>query len=231
MADDAPLVLELANVSKSFGALQILNDVSLRVAAGKSAAVIGPSGSGKSTLLHIAGLMDRPTQGTVKLNGQETGSLSEPERARHRLDTIGFLFQFHYLLPDFDVMENVLIPARLAGDDLVAARGRAAELLERLGLAERRSHRPYQLSGGEQQRAGLARAILRKPRLLLCDEPTGNLDQKTADDVSSVIWGELEREGVATLIVTHNARLAGRADGVHHLEKGIFVRKEREAEV
>ncbi len=227
MADGVP-VLDLQNVTKAFGALQILNGVNLSLAPGKSAAVIGPSGSGKSTLLHIAGLMDNLTGGSLRLNGRDVTALSEPERARQRLDTIGFLFQFHYLLPDFDVIENVLIPARLAGDDLTVARRRAEELLERLGLAERQGHRPYQLSGGEQQRAGLARAILRQPKLLLCDEPTGNLDPKTADDVADVIWGELRREGVAAIVVTHNDRLAARADAIHHLVKGNFVETRKE---
>ena len=219
----ADAVLELSRIEKSFGALQILKGVDLVLPAGGSAAVIGPSGSGKSTLLHIAGLMDRASSGAVRLGGQDTGALSEDARARHRLDSIGFLFQFHYLLPDFDVIENVLMPARLAGDDMAAAHRRAKELLARLGLAERENQRPYQLSGGEQQRAGLARAILRRPKLLLCDEPTGNLDQRTADEVSDIIWDELKREGVAALIVTHNQRLASRANAVHYLDKGSFV--------
>jgi len=131
----ADAVLELSRIEKSFGALQILKGVDLVLPAGGSAAVIGPSGSGKSTLLHIAGLMDRASSGAVRLGGQDTGALSEDARARHRLDSIGFLFQFHYLLPDFDVIENVLMPARLAGDDMAAAHRRAKELLARLGLA------------------------------------------------------------------------------------------------
>lgn len=224
-------VLELSGVGKRFGDLEILSGVSLSLAAGKSAAVLGPSGVGKSTLLHIAGLMEHPSSGVVKINGRDAGNLADADLARERLDTIGFLFQFHYLLPDFDVLENVLMPARIAGDDIDAADQRAEETLARLGLGERLHHRPYQLSGGEQQRAGLARAMMRKPRLLLCDEPTGNLDQQTADGVADVIWDEIHRQGVAALIVTHNERLASRADTIFHLSKGSFEETRREARV
>lgn len=224
-------ILELSGVGKSFGQLQILSGVNLTLSAGKSAAVLGPSGVGKSTLLHIAGLMERPSAGIVKINGREAGNLGDVDLARERLNTIGFLFQFHYLLPDFDVLENVLMPARIAGDDIPEAERRAEETLTRLGLGERLHHRPYQLSGGEQQRAGLARAMMRKPRLLLCDEPTGNLDQQTADGVADVIWNEIHRQGVAALIVTHNERLASRADAIFHLSKGAFEETRREARV
>jgi len=222
-------VLELRSVGKRFGALEILTDVNLALSAGRSAAVLGPSGAGKSTLLHLAGLMERATSGAVLLNSRDTSEFRDVDLARERLDTIGFLFQFHYLLPDFDVLENVMMPARIAGDDLVAARAKAVDTLNRLGLGERMTHKPYQLSGGEQQRAGLARALIRRPRLLLCDEPTGNLDQQTADSVADVIWSEIHREGVAALIVTHNERLAARANTIFQLTKGAFVESQREA--
>lgn len=224
-------VLEFRSVGKRFGDLEILTEVNLALTAGRSAAVIGPSGAGKSTLLHIAGLMERPTSGSVLINSRNTADLNDREHARERLDTIGFLFQFHYLLPDFDVLENILMPARIAGDDLTVARKRAEENLARLGLSERLHHRPYQLSGGEQQRAGLARALMRRPRLLLCDEPTGNLDQQTADSVSDVIWSEIQREGVAALIVTHNERLAARAHSIFQLSKGAFVEHSKEERI
>jgi lipoprotein-releasing system ATP-binding protein len=224
-------VLELRSVGKRFGDLEILSRVDLTLTAGRSAAVLGPSGAGKSTLLHIAGLMERPSTGSVLLNGRAANGLADVDLARERLDTIGFLFQFHYLLPDFDVIENVMMPARIAGDELAVARRRAEETLTRLGLGERLHHKPYQLSGGEQQRAGLARALMRKPRLLLCDEPTGNLDQQTADSVADLIWGEIHREGVAALIVTHNQRLAARANTIFQLSKGSFVESGREAGV
>jgi len=222
-------VLELRSVGKRFGELEILAGVNLALSAGRSAAVLGPSGAGKSTLLHLAGLMERPTSGTVLLNSRDTTEFRDADLARERLDTIGFLFQFHYLLPDFDVLENVMMPARIAGDDLAVAQAKAIDTLNRLGLGERIQHKPYQLSGGEQQRAGLARALIRRPRLLLCDEPTGNLDQQTADSVADVIWSEIHREGVAALIVTHNERLAARANTIFQLTKGAFVESQREA--
>lgn len=215
-------VLELRSLSKSFGSLEILRGIDFQLKEGESAAILGPSGAGKSTLLHIAGLMERPTAGSVVLGGKAVESLSEDDLARERLDTIGFLFQFHYLLPDFNVLENVLVPARLANDDLSKADREARELLSRLGLSERLTHKPHQLSGGEQQRVGLARALLRKPKLLLCDEPTGNLDQVTADVVSDMIFSEIRRDGMAAIVVTHNDALAKRAGSAYHLTQGRF---------
>jgi lipoprotein-releasing system ATP-binding protein len=216
-------VLELDHIAKSFGDLRILEDVNLRVGGGEVAAILGPSGAGKSTVLHIAGLMERPTGGSVRLLGNAADRLNDDERARQRLNTIGFLFQFHYLLPEFDVLENALIPARLAGDDVTAAETRAREILGRLGLSERLNHKPAQLSGGEQQRAALARAVMRRPKLLLCDEPTGNLDQHTADDVVKLIWSVVESEGLAAIVVTHNEALAQRATAAFRLKEGRFV--------
>jgi lipoprotein-releasing system ATP-binding protein len=210
-------VLELKNISKNFGSIEILKGVHLSVGSGEMIAILGPSGSGKSTLLHIAGLMERPTEGSVAISSQIIESQNEQQRAKMRLDEIGFLFQFHYLLSDFDVLENVLIPSRLAKDDLSASISYAKEILERLGLSHRLTHRPSQLSGGEQQRAALARALIRKPKILLCDEPTGNLDQKTARYVWDLIQSEIQLEKVATLIVTHNESLATEARKSYHL--------------
>ncbi len=214
--------LELKSISKSFGSLEILRGLDFSLAEGESAAILGPSGAGKSTLLHIAGMMEHPTTGSVVIGGRDMSKLSDAERANERLNHIGFLFQFHHLLPDFNVLENVLIPARLAGDDLNAATDEARRLLDRLGLSERLTHRPHQLSGGEQQRVGLARALIRKPKLLLCDEPTGNLDQTTALHVSDLIFTEVRRERVATIVVTHNDALAKLAGTAYHLEQGKF---------
>jgi lipoprotein-releasing system ATP-binding protein len=215
-------VLELRGIHKKFGDLRILRGVDLTLSAGESTAILGPSGAGKSTLLHIAGLMERPSEGELRVAGRDARRMSERELARERLDTIGFLFQFHHLLPDFNVLENVLMPARLAGDELALAERRAKEILERLGLSERLHHRPHELSGGEQQRTGLARALIRRPKLLLCDEPTGNLDSVTAHEVAELIWTEVKREGVAAIIVTHNERLASQAGSAQHLAEGRF---------
>jgi lipoprotein-releasing system ATP-binding protein len=215
-------VLRLDDVAKAFGALKILRGVSLQVDEGESVAILGESGAGKSTLLHICGLMEQATQGRVLLKGQDCSQLSPDGRARQRLDTVGFLFQFHYLLPDFSVLENVLLPARLAGDDLAAAERDARALLERVGLSSRLTHRPHELSGGEQQRAGLVRALIRKPRLLLCDEPTGNLDPSTASSVADIIWSEMALGRVATILVTHNETLARRADRAYYVSDGTL---------
>ncbi len=215
-------VLSLSDVAKSFGTLEILRNIALSVNEGESVAILGESGAGKSTLLHICGLMEQPTSGRVLLKGQDCVQLSSDDRARQRLDTVGFLFQFHYLLPDFSVLENVLMPARLAGDDLALAERDARALLERVGLSQRLTHRPHELSGGEQQRAGLVRALIRKPRLLLCDEPTGNLDPVTASAVADIIWAELALGRVATILVTHNETLARRADRAYYVSDGTL---------
>ncbi len=209
-------------MSKSFGDLDILRNISFDVCVGESVAIVGPSGSGKSTLLHLAGLMDHPTSGTLLLNNNEIPRLDEMDLARLRLESIGFLFQFHHLLPDFNVLENVLIPTRLAGDDLVSATKDARSLLSRLGLANRMNHKPYELSGGEQQRTALARSLIRRPKLLLCDEPTGNLDPDTAAGVGDVIWSEIEREGVGAIVVTHNDAISKKADRILNLVDGRF---------
>jgi lipoprotein-releasing system ATP-binding protein len=219
----AKTVLELRNITKRFGSLDILRGVNLLLNEGQTASIVGPSGAGKSTLLHIAGLMERPTSGEIFINQRSTVNFSDNDLAKERLNTIGFLFQFHHLLPDFNVLENVLIPSRLAGDDLGASTKQAKEILERLGLSARLDHKPYQLSGGEQQRTALARAVIRKPKILLCDEPTGNLDQHTAQEVFSLIWSEIKRDGVVAVVVTHNEALAQQADASYHLVEGKFV--------
>jgi lipoprotein-releasing system ATP-binding protein len=215
-------ILRLENVAKSFGDLKILRDVNFSINAGESVAILGESGAGKSTLLHICGLMEQTTSGNVTLKGMDCVVLGSDARARQRLDTIGFLFQFHYLLPDFNVLENVLMPARLAGDDLTRAEKDARIFLERVGLSQRLTHRPHELSGGEQQRAGLVRALIRRPQLLLCDEPTGNLDPATAAAVADLIWAESALGRVATILVTHNETLARRADRAYYVSDGTL---------
>lgn len=214
--------LELDGVSKSYRDVHVLNNLDFGVERGESVAILGPSGAGKSTLLHIAGLVDRPSKGSITIAGQDTKSLSEPELARLRLDTIGFVFQFHYLLADFDVLENVLIPCRFANDDLDHKRKEALDLLDKLGLSHRLKHRPQELSGGEQQRVAFARALIRQPALLLCDEPTGNLDPHTAQDMMALVWDEVKERKLTTIIVTHNEAVAKKTDVAYHLQNGRF---------
>lgn len=219
-------ILQLTDLSKSFGALRILEKINLVIGEGKSVAIVGPSGTGKSTLLHLAGLMEKPTHGTVSLNGYPTAAMSENERAMERLNTIGFLFQFHHLLADFTLLENVLLPARLAKDSIKEAQSRAKELLNRLNIIDRQNHYPHQLSGGEQQRAAFARAILRRPKLLLCDEPTGNLDEHTADEMIALMWDEIKAQNLAVVIVTHNNSLAEKTDVTYRLSEGYLWNKQ-----
>jgi lipoprotein-releasing system ATP-binding protein len=166
--------------------------------------------------------MDRPTSGRVLINGTSTEKLSEEELARLRLDTVGFVFQFHYLMADFDVLENVLIPCRLAKDDLNRKRKEAEQLLEKLGLSHRLTHRPQELSGGEQQRTAFARAMIRHPSILMCDEPTGNLDPHTADEMMAIVWNEIAERKLTTIIVTHNETVAKRTTVAYHLHDGRF---------
>jgi lipoprotein-releasing system ATP-binding protein len=206
-------MLEVSNISKEYttprGALSILSGVNLSFQRGESAAIMGPSGSGKSTLLYILGALEPPSSGSIKLDGRDPFQLKEKELAAFRNESIGFIFQDHCLLPQCSVLENVLVPT------LVGASGndypdRARKLLAQVGLGDRLDHRPAELSGGEKQRVALARALIRQPLLLLCDEPTGNLDQSSADVVASLLL-ELHREQRTILIVvTHSAELAGR---------------------
>lgn len=213
----APL-LQLAEVSKRYGSpaggmLTILEGISLEVAAGESVAIVGPSGSGKSTLLHLIGTLDRPTSGTVRLDGQDLGALDEPALAAVRNRKIGFVFQAHYLLPQCTVLENVLVPTLAARVPAAvpaaeAPAARAERLLARVGLAERLHHRPSQLSGGESQRVAVVRALINQPQLLLADEPTGSLDGASAEQLARLL-AELNREERVTLIVvTHSQQLA-----------------------
>ena len=207
-------MLVVENLSKDYrtprGALPILSGVSLRLNRGDAAAVMGPSGSGKSTLLYIVGALEPPTSGEVTLDGQNPFALGERELATFRNREVGFLFQDHCLLPQCSVLENVLTPTLVAsgrGDDYHA---RARALLEQVGLAERTHHRPSELSGGEKQRAALARALMMRPTLLLCDEPTGNLDQKSADNVASLLLELHRAQETVLVVVTHSPELAAR---------------------
>jgi len=188
--------------------VQVLDDLDLAIDPGERVAIVGESGIGKSTLLHILGTLDRPTGGKVVVNGVDVFAQDEESLAAFRNREIGFVFQFHQLLPDFTAVENVMLPALIARESSSSARARAMELLGRVGLAERAEHRPGEMSGGEQQRVAVARAVIRGPRLLLADEPTGNLDPETGERVTNVLL-DLNREvGSALVVVTHNDRLA-----------------------
>ncbi len=207
-------MLEVENISKEYetprGALPILSDVSLRLGRGDAVSIMGPSGSGKSTLLYIVGALETPTKGTVKLDGRDPFALRERELAAFRNKEVGFVFQDHCLLPQCTVLENVLIPtlpAKRNGED---AEARARELIEQVGLTPRAGHRPSELSGGEKQRAALARALVRRPLLLLCDEPTGNLDRDSAESVASLLLDLHRRQETILLVVTHSTELAAR---------------------
>ncbi|MDW8314167.1 MAG: ABC transporter ATP-binding protein [Rhodovarius sp.] len=222
-ATDPPL-LELRGVARRFrteaGILTVLEDASLTLRAGEIVALIAPSGTGKSTLLHLAGLLERPDAGEVLIEGRAAGTLPDDARTALRRSRIGFVYQFHHLLPEFTALENVLLPQLAAGTPRAAAAARARELLSRLGLAERLSHRPGKLSGGEQQRVAIARALANRPRLLLADEPTGNLDLATGSRVFEELLAESRAHGLGALIATHNPELAARMDRALTIREG-----------
>ncbi len=192
--------------------LEILKYVELAVWPGESVALVAPSGSGKSTLLHIAGLLEHPDKGEVFIDGVATSKLPDAERTRVRRNAIGFVYQFHHLLPEFTALENVMMPQMIRGLGRREARTRSAEILDYLGLKERQTHRPAELSGGEQQRVAIARAVANAPRILLADEPTGNLDVRTSDHVFKALMQLVHASGLAAVIATHNLDLAARMD-------------------
>ena len=192
--------------------VRVLSGIELRVGRGETVSIVGESGVGKSTLLHLLGGLDRPTSGSVSIGGVDLGSKNDRDLAGFRNQSIGFVFQFHHLMPDFTALENVMMPLLVAGQSAVQARDPAEAMLERVGLADRGRHRPGELSGGEQQRVALARAVVRRPDLVLADEPTGNLDPRTAEEVESLLL-DLNREvGMTFVVATHSARLA---DAMH----------------
>ncbi len=219
--------LELVDIVKTFeqgGArLEVLRGASLSVTAGEIVALVGPSGAGKSTLLHIAGLLERPSAGQVRLAGEGCGDLSDDRRTELRRGMIGFVSQFHHLLSEFSALENVVLPQMVAGIARREARVRAHELMTAVGLGEREKHRPGRLSGGEQQRVAIVRALANSPRLLIADEPTGNLDQHTAGEVFSMLLQPVRQSGVAALIATHNTDFAAKMDRVLALSDGVVV--------
>lgn len=219
--------LKLSNVHKHFGndirRVEVLHAISFGMAAGQTLAITGPSGSGKSTLLHLIGTLDQPSAGSIEINGQAPFSLPEPELAKFRNQVVGFVFQDHHLLPQYSVLENVLIPTLAFKNKNDTSEKRARELLERVGLGHRLDHRPAELSGGERQRVAIARALINRPSLLLCDEPTGNLDRSTAGTVASLLF-ELHHEAQNILIaVTHSLELASRFGKRFELVEGTCV--------
>lgn len=224
-------MLSASGIEKSFTApgaarLDILRGLDLTVQAGKLVGIVGASGTGKSTLLHILGGLDQPSAGTVAIGGQDIFGLDDNKRSLFRGNTIGFVFQFHHLLPEFSALENVVIPAMITKRDHAAARNKAEELFKSVGLSERMSHRPGKLSGGEQQRVAIIRALMNEPRLLLADEPTGNLDEHTAEEVFALIRGLVTEKNIASVIVTHNMKLAAMMDAVYELHEGrLHVRE------
>ncbi len=203
--------------------LHVLNGVELALWAGQSVALVAPSGAGKSTLLHIAGLLEHPDRGEVYIDGRATAILPDHERTRIRRNEVGFIYQFHRLLPEFTALENVLLPQMIRGLSRREAAKRASELLAYLGLRDRLTHRPAELSGGEQQRVAIARAVANAPRILLADEPTGNLDVHTADRVFAAFEQLIRASGLATIIATHNMDLAARMDRRVTLREGRIV--------
>ncbi len=220
-------ILELKNIRKSFKQgsqkLDVLTGVDFEIKSGEIVALVGPSGSGKSTLLQIAGLLEAPSAGKILLNGQNCSKLGDGLRTMLRRDYLGFVYQYHNLLPDFDALENVMLPQMIAGRKEKAARERAKWLLERLNLGERLKHRPAEMSGGEQQRVAIARALANAPKLLLADEPTGNLDPKTSDIVFAELLNIVKETGLSALIATHNMELASAMDRKVRLTDGKLV--------
>ena len=227
MNNEKETVLELKQICKSFRQgsqkLDVLTGVDLEIKSGEIVALIGPSGSGKSTLLQIAGLLETPSSGEIYLNRQNCSKLGDGLRTLLRRDFLGFVYQYHNLLPDFSAEENVMLPQLIAGRKAKAARERAAWLLERLNLGSRLKHRPAEMSGGEQQRVAIARALAHAPKLLLADEPTGNLDPKTSDVVFAELLNIVKETGLSALIATHNMELASAMDRKVRLEDGRLV--------
>ena len=226
---DAPLILK--DIRRSFhegqNRLDVLCGLDLTIETGQSVALVGPSGAGKSTLLHIAGLLERPTSGTVMIDGLDASRLDEKNRTRLRLTHLGFVYQFHHLLPEFSALENVMIPQMILNLSKDQARERAEELLAAVGLSARKKHLPGELSGGERQRVAVARALANRPKILLADEPTGNLDPPTAAQVFALFLDLARQSGLSILMVTHNLELAARFDRIVEMRDGVLISREK----
>ena len=224
----AAAALRLVKVARIYAegtgtTLEVFSDVSLALKQGEVVALVGQSGAGKSSLLHMAGLLEAPSSGDVIIGGADAASLPDAERTRLRRDTIGFVYQAHHLLPEFSALENVILPQLIAGKSKSVADAEARRLLDLMGLSQRLTHRPAQLSGGEQQRVAIARALANHPRVLLADEPTGNLDPRTAGGVFDALIRIVREEGTAALVATHNVELAARMDRTLVLHEGRLI--------
>jgi lipoprotein-releasing system ATP-binding protein len=216
-------MIKATNIQKRYGELEVLKGVSLEIGEGEIVSIVGASGAGKSTLLHIVGTLDKPDSGTLSIKGIETGKLSDKKLSQFRNLAIGFVFQFHHLLPEFTALENVCIPAFIAGKSQAEAEAKAAELLGFLGLSERINHKPSELSGGEQQRVAVARALVNQPAVVLADEPSGNLDSQSAKDLHQMFFDLRDKFNQTFVIVTHNAELADMADRKLVMRDGQIV--------
>jgi len=220
-------ILSLKNISKTYPqageSLTVLKDASFDIKAGEIVALVGPSGSGKSTLLHIAGLLDSPTSGTLKMNGRDISTCNDQQRTEIRRHMMGFVYQFHYLQPEFSALENIVLPQMIADVKKKDAQAKAAQLLSSMGLSERLNHRPARLSGGEQQRVAIARALANDPQLLIADEPTGNLDPQTSEEVFQLLLERVRNQKIGALIATHNIELAKRMDRVLTIKNGVVT--------
>ncbi len=220
-------VLNMSGIRRTYGkgaqALTVLDGAELKIKRGEIVALVAPSGAGKSTLLHLAGLLEKPDAGTLSIGGRECGQLSDDQRTQMRRVDIGFVYQFHHLLPELDARENIALPLLVGGSTAANADRRANQLLEHLGIGPRASHRPSELSGGEQQRVAIARAVANQPRLLLADEPTGNLDPSTSELVFGALTDLVRSTGLAALIATHNHELAARMDRTVTIDGGKII--------
>jgi lipoprotein-releasing system ATP-binding protein len=216
-------MIKATNIQKRYGELEVLKGVSLEIGEGEIVSIVGASGAGKSTLLHIVGTLDKPDSGTLSIKGIETGKLSDKKLSQFRNLAIGFVFQFHHLLPEFTALENVCIPAFIAGKSQAEVEAKAAELLGFLGLSERINHKPSELSGGEQQRVAVARALVNQPAVVLADEPSGNLDSQSAKDLHQMFFDLRDKFNQTFVIVTHNTELAEMADRKLVMRDGQIV--------